>query len=478
MRILNRSRLERHVTFCARGDLDITLRGSQAEYDTVQYLVDNLSKHHVGDYRILVNYSMPLRGRGSAGTLEIDLVIINRFGVFLVEVKDWLGSIDAYDDYWLQSGRYENGNAVVSVDSKARVLHTNWFARSGELRDLGRVSVVGLVVLARGKQHFRDHSNCGGRVVGPDPDLLGAIGINPLQFGRASRELSDEEILRIRDALYREHSERRESLVRGYRIVKELSPGEFFRAFEAVNVNVSALRVRIKQYQLDDISAASRRDVDRFTQSAKAVSSLGPHPNILQTFDFFPEQNRPDIFYEVTELPRGKRLDEIMSSSDCALSYGAQLDLIESVCQALDHAHTHGVYHRNLNPETVFVTHDGVVKLADFDFAKILGEDTIVRPGEKLVDNPMTAPEMFFNPSAACPATDVYSLGALWYFLANLPEQSSRLTLERLETMKMPPVAHGLMRSMLTEAVESRPQSTRDVLDQLRASKREVQLEH
>jgi len=277
--------------------------------------------------------------------------------------------------------------------------------------------------------------------------------------------------------LHKENKESKEVLIGGYRIIKELSPGYLFRAFEAVNVNIRARRVRIKRYQLDNISSLSEQDVERFKQSAKAVCTLGTHPNVLQTYDFFPDTNRPDVFYEVTELATGERLDEIMAKCYEPLSLEEQLEYIEPLCKALAHAHMHNVYHRNLNPEAVFATGKGEVKLADFDFAKILGEGTIVRPGQPLVSStPMTAPEMFVNPSAAFPATDIYSLGVLWYFLASLPRRNSEFVPQRIDTLELSASAHGLMKRMVAKAIKSRPQSAEEVLNQLRVLREEAEV--
>jgi hypothetical protein len=470
-------KLQRHVTFCAQGQGTVFQSGRQAELDTVQLLVDNLNTRSVGDYRILVNYNMPLRGRGSIGTLESDLVVINRFGVFVLEVKDWRGVIDAYDSHWLQSHRHEHDNVFVSINDKARSLHSSWFKkRGGKLSDLGKVSVLGLIVLARGKRSFFNHSNFDDRVViNLDPvSLQEAVGFSLVQ-GLGNRVLADEEILRIRDALYEEHEETRDVLIGDYRIVGELSPGDLFEAFEAVNVNIETQRVRIKRYRLDNISGISENTIDQFKRSAEAVSMMGYHPNILHTVNFFPDPNRPDVFYEVTEfIMKGDRLDEIMAQCNEHLALGKQLDYIESLGVALMHAHEHNVYHRNLNPETVFVTGDDVVKLADFDFAKILGKHTITRPGQVLVDTPMTAPELSLNPSAASPASDIYSLGALWYFLASLPEKESKLTPERIDDLELPREARELMKTMLTKAVKRRPQRVECVLEQLRMLRKEI----
>src|SRR6266496_891732 len=140
----------RYVTECPKGDV-LFRDGDQAEKDVVRYLLDHLTPQSVGEYRILMNYHMPVRSSGPAQTQEIDIVLINKFGIYLLEVKDRRGKIVAYDSTWLQDGRDMRGNPLLAIESKARVFKSHWFDRT---TDLHMVFVKGLVVLARGKELF------------------------------------------------------------------------------------------------------------------------------------------------------------------------------------------------------------------------------------------------------------------------------------------------------------------------------------
>ncbi|MCB0174037.1 MAG: protein kinase [Anaerolineae bacterium] len=464
----NDTLLKKHVTFCAQGENNITQHGRQAELDTVQFLVDNLDVNTVGDYRILANYNMPLKGRGSVGTLEIDLVLINKFGVFLLEVKNWQGMIEAHDDHWLQSKKYRHTNVFNSIAFKARVFKGNWFGKRSQSNELGRVGVVGLIILVKGKKYFSNHSQFDSRlVVGLDPGLINAVSSRKLLSDFSNNQLSDEDILAIKDTVFREHEQNKEEVIRDYRIIGKLSPGYSFEAFEAISINIQNLRVRLKRYQLDNIAGTSKKALDKFKHSAEAVSKMGYHPNIVHTINFFPHPNRPDTFYEVTEYIQGDRLDEIIAQNQTPFSLEQQLDYIEPLCNALDHSHKKQIYHRNLSPETIFVTQESVVKLADFDFAKILGQGTIVHPGLDFVNTPMTAPEIKLHPSAASPASDIYSLGVLWFFLASLPEKNPKLSIDKIDTFELPKAARDLMKKMVTQGIGSRPESVDEVLDQI-----------
>jgi len=104
-------------------------------------LTANYLRHHLPIGSVLVNYYMP----NPPGTLEIDLVVVNTNGVYLLEVKHWVGAIEADQVRWRHSSGDLRDSPIVTVEYKARVMH-------GFLKDRGweRVSVVGLVVLSKG----------------------------------------------------------------------------------------------------------------------------------------------------------------------------------------------------------------------------------------------------------------------------------------------------------------------------------------
>src|SRR6266852_9188849 len=122
MQSRNNNKLQRHVAFCPKADrtsVEDKDRGSEAEYRTVDFLVTNLRTEDVGDYRMLVNYNLPI----GSGSREIDIVLINRFGVFLLEVKGWVGHIEARADCWLVDDIHKRVNALEDIEGKARPFH-------------------------------------------------------------------------------------------------------------------------------------------------------------------------------------------------------------------------------------------------------------------------------------------------------------------------------------------------------------------
>ncbi|GHO96614.1 hypothetical protein KSF_066620 [Reticulibacter mediterranei] len=496
----------RHVTFCAGSRISYALynngerRGSQAELDTVQFLLNNLKPHDVGDYRILVNYNIPMQG---ADAREVDIVLINKYGVFLLEVKSWIGSIQAYDDAWIVDDRYRRENALESINAKARILYSRTFGEGGELSELKRVSVAGIVVLTEGTGRFVNKGTRSGlAVMGLNDALYHAVtSTQLLHRGPSSRMLDNLDIRRVKEAIFVRHTTREVKLIgNNYRILKELSFGDLFDAYEAENVDMPDQHVRLKRYQLPKLTLDENmvRALKQFRRSGLTLSALGSHTNILGTKAFFPDQERPDVYYEVTELVpgKGRRLDEIMSNATRPFSLDEQFNYLEQLCMALERAHGYKtaegrpkpIFHRNICPETIFVTNEQVVKLADFDFAKfgMNPQDSLTysdpdigssrEATEAFIETPYTAPEVLEFPSSASPASDIYALGVLWYQLASVKTHNPKFDRKQADKQinsirRLPEAARSLMKRMVAEVPMNRPQHVEEVLVELRLLK-------
>jgi hypothetical protein len=86
----------------------------EGETLTVNYL-----RHHLPGGTLLVNYHLP----DGSGTLEIDVVVINRNGVYLLEVKHWLGAIEADQLTWRHSSGDLRPRPIPIIEQKAKITH-------------------------------------------------------------------------------------------------------------------------------------------------------------------------------------------------------------------------------------------------------------------------------------------------------------------------------------------------------------------
>ena len=331
--------------------------------------------------------------------------------------------------------------------------------RSRRFNIENRLFVNGLVLLVNGTSQFNNYTNIEGRVFGLDHKLIEAISSRASGYDL----LSNEDIKRALDILYKEHGPREATLVGNYRILGKLSASRLFDAYEAENVNF-AQKVRLKRYQLPINSSTD--DIKRLQRNAAIITKMGPHPNILTTYDFVPDPEEYDVFYEVTELPDGDRLDEMIAQIRNKMPLERQLQIIEQICLGLSYAHKKSVVHRSLSPDVIYVLNNGMIKLGDFDFAKSAVAETIsIRKNEGIdKDTAFSAPELLFDLSLAYPGSDIFSLGIIWFYLASLPDKNPQLSIAAVDKLDLPNIARRLIKKMTAISPENRTKDITEVL--------------
>jgi tetratricopeptide (TPR) repeat protein len=239
----------------------------------------------------------------------------------------------------------------------------------------------------------------------------------PLGRILVERRLLDEEALAL---LLREQAARRPLPPRlgRYSIREFLGEGATAAVYRGVDGELGR-PVAVKVLKAGP--STSRGAPRRFFREAQAIARLS-HPNVVAVYDFGEEGGR---FYLVMELVPGKPLRRLMESppADRALL----LRLLAKAADGLQHAHEHGIVHRDVKPENVLVSEAGEPKLADFGLAHLLDSTTaLTRTGAALGTPHYMAPEQVEGRSRqVTPRTDVYALGAILYeVLTGLPPHS------------------------------------------------------
>ena len=160
---------------------------------------------------------------------------------------------------------------------------------------------------------------------------------------------------------------------------------------------------------------ASREDLARFQLEAVAVAQL-QHPHIVQIYDIGQHDGRP---YFSMELVRGGSLEARSRGTPQPPRWSAEL--VEKLARAMHATHLHGIVHRDLKPANILLTEDGEPKINDFGLAKHLNQaDDSARTatGTVMGTPAFMAPEQAAgNVSQIGPRSDIYSLGAILYYL-------------------------------------------------------------
>ncbi len=203
-----------------------------------------------------------------------------------------------------------------------------------------------------------------------------------------------------------------------YRILGKLGEGGMGEVYLAEHTNLGrkeALKI------LQPSMAADPLFVSRFRREARAANRA-QHPNIVGVYDF---GQLPDgRFYLAMEHVRGERLDAVLKRSG-PMPVPRALGILGQIAEAVDHAHSRGVLHRDLKPTNlILVEHRGqpdFVKILDFGIAKIISPEYaesigLTRQGEIFGTPEYMAPELCHG-IGTDPRTDIYAIGCIAFEL-------------------------------------------------------------
>ncbi len=159
--------------------------------------------------------------------------------------------------------------------------------------------------------------------------------------------------------------------------------------------------------------------VQRFYGEVRAAARL-LHPNIVTAFD---AGNVNGIHYLAMEFVNGPTLASWVEQSG-PLSIGAAVSAIRDAARGLAHAHAAGIIHRDVKPSNLMRADDGTVKVVDLGLASVAAKAAAsasqakARDAGRLVGTiAFMSPEQLENPDAVDARSDIYSLGATFYFL-------------------------------------------------------------
>ena len=198
-----------------------------------------------------------------------------------------------------------------------------------------------------------------------------------------------------------------------YEIVSRIGTGGMASVYKARHHGLDAyVAIKILHERAFNSSASMKR----FQNEAKFACSLS-HPNIAKTTAFGIYNDRP---YIVLEFIEGQTLAERLKES--VLSLQEALPIFRQCCQALQHAHEHGLIHRDIKPSNVILlpTAEGKpsVKVTDFGIAKYATADDadqrLTKTGELLGSPMYMCPEQWTG-AVVDERSDIYSFGCMMY---------------------------------------------------------------
>jgi serine/threonine protein kinase len=188
-----------------------------------------------------------------------------------------------------------------------------------------------------------------------------------------------------------------------YRVLRRLGTGGMASVFLAEDERLGR-KVAIKR-----LHSESAQDLERrFVREAKLGASLN-HPNIVSVYDTVTDDEGVLLVMEYVE---GETLRDAIARG--SVPPETAMKVMRGIASALDHAHEHGVVHRDVKPANILIGGDGRAKLADLGIASAAAATQITRSGTVLGTAAYIAPERLEG-GAGGPPSDIYALAAVAY---------------------------------------------------------------
>jgi serine/threonine protein kinase len=261
----------------------------------------------------------------------------------------------------------------------------------------------------------------------------------------------------------------RGQIIGKYKILSTIGSGGFGTVYLAEDTWIDK-RVALKVPHKQGV------DFGELLREPRLLASLN-HPNIVTILTAEKQEN---VFFIVMEFVPGLTLETIIAR-DGALDLALALDYTCQICNAVDHAHRHGVLHRDLRPANVLVAESGMLKVADFGTSRFL---EIAAHGTTVIGSPpYMAPEQFHGKAVF--ASDLYSVGVTMYQMMTgvlpydtpSPADLDRLmrgelvTAPRLKNPKIPKAISDIVVKALAPEIHARYQRASDLLDDVLAAR-------
>jgi serine/threonine protein kinase len=199
-----------------------------------------------------------------------------------------------------------------------------------------------------------------------------------------------------------------------YELLGEIARGGMGVVYKARQLSLNrtvALKMILERGRLPEEA------VQRFHREAQAAAALD-HPNIVAIHASGQHDGRP---FFVMAYVEGDSLQQVVRQQGLPTPQRAA-ELMLAVTEAISFAHRHGIIHRDLKPVNVLIDRQGRPRITDFGLAyqpeSSAALDRLTHTGQVLGTPSYMSPEQAMTKHETIgPATDVYGLGGILYFL-------------------------------------------------------------
>jgi tRNA A-37 threonylcarbamoyl transferase component Bud32 len=269
------------------------------------------------------------------------------------------------------------------------------------------------------------------------------------------------------------------ALGRQYRVVRLIGRGGFAEVYEVVDSDLQRrLAVKVLRSDLPWTAAT----ISRFKQEARAIARLN-HPNTVAIH--FVGEGEGLVYYAMPYL-EGRTVADLLKTEG-PLTTDRALRIVEPVLEALQHAHDHGLVHRDVKPDNILIeSGTGRPLLVDFGIVKYLDGPAHLTEAGFIVGTPLyMSPEQALGSQSVDARSDLYGVGAvLFQLLTGAPPFEGTDSQEivgrhitepvpagNLSRDGIPPWISGIVLRCMAKHPDDRFPSARALLEAIRAAR-------
>ncbi len=234
------------------------------------------------------------------------------------------------------------------------------------------------------------------------------------------------------------------SVLGNLRIIRRLGSGGMGEVFLAEDAKGSRCAVKV----LDPtISGTGSEFLERFRHEAEFAQDVR-HPNIVEVYGAARDQSTGLCYLAMEYMPGGS-LRDVLNANPKGLSIEGVVSIAKDIARALVLAEERGMVHRDIKPDNILFSSDGVAKLTDLGISRFApkgDEDVRATSLDKVMGTPAyMAPEQMLDSHAVDARADIYSFGVVLHEMLagkrpNEGDGAMRTLAKALEGMSFPDV--------------------------------------
>jgi serine/threonine-protein kinase len=196
-----------------------------------------------------------------------------------------------------------------------------------------------------------------------------------------------------------------------WQIESRLGQGAMGSVFKGIDLKQNRRPVAIKI--LAPEHCRKPKVLARFEREAKLMTTLR-HPNIIQLFGV---GRRGALPYIAMQYLEGMTLYDVLKTKGGKLTPGETMLITKQVAAGLSFIHHHGLVHRDIKPQNIFVSPGARVTILDLGVARDKSNPGLTKPGAMVGTPYYMSPEQIAGTEEIDKRTDVYALASMTFEL-------------------------------------------------------------